>query len=618
MGNKNTFYEKNSKFIKKTALVIALGLLFLGLIGFFFNYSYRDKIFPQAFIGGINFGGQTKAQAEAILENRFSATSKNEIDLKYQDKNWIVKTADLNFNLNIVDSVNLAWQIGREGSFKKVLVEQLKSVFGGNHKLAVFSINQDKLNDEILKASNDIYIPEKDASVKLDNPKVTIVPEQIGRKLDFQNTEDSFLMTLGSFKPPSSLNLKVDEIQPKVYSEGAQTAVVQVAQILQNTLTLKSSKKNYTLNSQDFTSWLLFIAVSAELATSGKIDLKKAGSVEEKNTSKWHLIVSIDQDKVQSFLNSISGEINQDAQDAKFQVQNGQVTTFQVSQTGYSLDSIKAKSLITTAIINRKKTAELPVKVIQPEVTSNSATKLGLIELVSEGKTSWRGSPPNRIHNLSLGASKISGTIVKPGEEFSTVKTIGEIGPATGFLPELVIKNSTQVVPDFGGGLCQVSTTLFRAVLNSGLKVTDRTAHSFRVSYYEPPVGMDATIYDPAPDFKFVNTMKTPILIWGIAGDNSLSFQIYGTKDNRQIDISDPVISNYVSSPPPVYTESSTMAPGEIRQVERALQGATASFSYKVTAKNGEVLEKETFVSKYVPLPNSYLMGPGTTVPPPE
>ena len=207
--------------------------------------------------------------------------------------------------------------------------------------------------------------------------------------------------------------------------------------------------------------------------------------------------------------------------------------------------------------------------------------------------------------------------MVKPGEEFSTLKALGPITAEAGFLPELVIKNGTQVVPDIGGGLCQVSSTLFRAALNAGLKITARTAHSFRVPYYEPPIGIDATIFDPAPDLKFVNNMDAPILIWAAASDTDLIFQIYGTKDDRKVEISDPVLFNYIAPGDPIYTESSTMEPGAIRQVERATSGVTASFKYKVTAKSGEVLQAETYVSKYIPIPDSFLYGPGAEVPAP-
>jgi len=486
--------------------------------------------------------------------------------------------------------------------------------------LAEFSYNRGKLNSAILDIANKIYIPEKDATVTIDGLNLEVQPEQTGQKLDFLNTQELVLKAFGNFKLNSQGNLKVNKLEPKVGKDDAANAKVQAEKLLKKNITLKVEKQTYTLEPKDIVSWLDFVALPVGQPESKKLsqeEVKEVGKNIEKKPI-WTLAVKIDQDKVSAYVNSISSDIYQEPKDAKFQVQDGKVTTFQISQTGYKLDQEKAVKDIITAIKNGLLEVTLSVKVTEPEISSSDPAQAGITELIGEGRTSWKGSPSNRIHNLSLGAEKISGTIVKPGEEFSTVKTIGEIGPSTGFLPELVIKNSTQVVPDYGGGLCQVSTTLFRAIIYSGLKVTARTPHSFRVSYYEPPVGMDATIYDPAPDLKFVNDMATPILIWGIAGNNSLVFQMYGTKDGRQIDISDPVTYDYISPPGAVYTESDSMAPGEIRQVERALPGCSASFHYKVTAADGKVLDNETFVSKYVALANSYLVGPGYEIPQPE
>ena len=106
--------------------------------------------------------------------------------------------------------------------------------------------------------------------------------------------------------------------------------------------------------------------------------------------------------------------------------------------------------------------------------------------------------------------------------------------------------------------------------------------------------------------------MSTPIFIWTIVGSNTLSFQIYGTKDERKIEISDPVLYDYTSPGEAVYTQSDSMAPGAIRQTERATSGVSASFNYKVTSASGEVLQAETYMSKYVAIPNSFLYGPGT------
>lgn len=602
---------------KKSAIIFGGCLFVIALIIFIFNFSYRNKILPQTYIGGVNVGGMTQTQAENVLSSEAAASQKNEIDLHFNDQNWQIKSQDLNYKLKLTDSAKLAWQIGRNGTFGAIIKEQVKSVFGGNARPAVFDLDLGKLNQNINNISTALDIAEKDATVTIENNQGVVQAEQNGRKLDFELTQALILQTLGNFKNSADITLPVNQINPKVTMAGAQAAANSATQILSQAITLKSPTKSYTLNPKDFASWLIFSAEVPQQTSTGKVDLTKTGS-EQTPAAQWHLEVLIDGAHVADYLNSISPEINQEPKDAKFAVQNGQVTTFQTSQTGYKLDADKAKTLISTSILGQIATVELPVQIIQPKVASDSATAMGITELVAQGQTSWRGSPANRIHNLSLGAQNISGTIVQPGQEFSTIQAIGPIDGAHGFLQELVIKNSTQVVPEFGGGLCQVSTTLFRAVLNAGLKITDRTPHSFRVSYYEPPVGMDATIYDPAPDFKFINTMKTPILIWGIATNNGLNFQIYGTKDGRQVSISTPAIGSYIDPPGPVYTESDTMEPGTIRQVEKALRGATASFHYSVTDAAGKSMENQTFVSKYVALPDSFLVGPGWTPPPPE
>jgi vancomycin resistance protein YoaR len=607
-------FWKNHKF-GRGVLIFAAAVLAVAFFFFIYNLAYSGKIFPKTYVGNINLGGKSKQEAEEILSAKIQNVKDNKIKILVDQKNFETSPADLSVTYDAASSGELAWQVGRGGTLKKIILEQLKSVFTANRNLAVFSYSAQKLSDLVTKMQSEVNVPEKDASIVIIdmNPKIT--PESSGKNLSFAQASESVVNTLGNFQQQVSLTAAI--IYPKITQENAQAALAKTKKILAGGgLVLKSDKGTFNLTPGDYASWLNFVGVLGQKETVDNA-VGNLKVTQGKTADTWILDVQVNQAKAGDFVGSIALQVNQAPQDSKFGVTNGKVTAFQVSQTGYDLDQAKAVGMISSAIINSEKEITLPIKMTKPTITSSDPAKEGFVELIGQGDTSWRGSPSNRIHNLSLGAEKISGTIVKPGEEFSTVKTIGEIDAAHGFLPELVIKNSTQVVPDFGGGLCQVSTTLFRAVLYSGLKITDRTPHSFRVSYYEPPVGMDATIYDPAPDFKFINDMKTPVLIWAIPGNNSLTFQIYGTKDGRKIDISDPWVGDYVSSGDPIYTESDSLAPGEIKQVERATSGCSASFTYKVTAADGSSLENETFTSKYVPLSNSYLYGPGTTIPPP-
>ena len=160
--------------------------------------------------------------------------------------------------------------------------------------------------------------------------------------------------------------------------------------------------------------------------------------------------------------------------------------------------------------------------------------------LLGQGKSNFAGSPANRRHNVATGAAKFNNVIIADGEEFSFAATLGEITAKTGYLPELVIKEN-KVIAELGGGLCQVSTTAFRAAIYAGLPILERRPHSYAVPYYSPQ-GMDSTIYPPHPDLKFKNDTGAPILIQTKIIKNDLIFNFFGKKQERIIKILGPNI----------------------------------------------------------------------------
>ena len=159
---------------------------------------------------------------------------------------------------------------------------------------------------------------------------------------------------------------------------------------------------------------------------------------------------------------------------------------------------------------------------VDPVEKLENFNDLGIKELLGSGHSNFYGSSANRRHNIRVGSNKLSGMIIKPGEEFSLVKALGDVNKETGYLFEMVIKGN-KTVPEYGGGLCQVATTLFRAALQSGLPITERRNHSYRVSYYEP-AGTDATIYSPHPDLRFINDTGNNILIQARFESNDIYF----------------------------------------------------------------------------------------------
>ena len=290
-----------------------------------------------------------------------------------------------------------------------------------------------------------------------------------------------------------------------------------------------------------------------------------------------------------SALEDILKTVNQPPRSAKLIVENNRATDFDPGQTGRSLDLRQLKKILnenTTPVL-------LPVFSSQPNVSLADINYLGIKELVATGESNFAGSPSNRIHNIKAGISKYNGLIIKQGKEFSFNKYLGDVDAANGFLPELVIKRDG-LVPEFGGGLCQVSSTVFRAAMNAGLPVTARRNHSFAVSYYTPQ-GTDATIYPGSQDLKFINDLSSAILIKTRIEGKKLFFDFYGTKDRREI----------VFDGPAQYDKKSDGSLKAIWTRRVSLNGNTTEQVFKSSYLPPALFKREEFVQASTPNPEA-------------
>ena len=252
---------------------------------------------------------------------------------------------------------------------------------------------------------------------------------------------------------------------------------------------------------------------------------------------------------------------------------------------------------------------EIPFIDEEPEIIIDEKLReLGVKELVSVGFTTYYSSPVNRMHNIAVGVSKFNGTLIPPGGVFSFNDHLGRVDASTGYRKELVIKpDGTK--PEFGGGLCQVSTTLYRAALNAGFPIVQRKPHSYAVTYYSQVGGhgLDATIYPPAVDMQFRNDTEGHILIQSYVEGASATFNFYGTKDDRVVTLEGPYIGNHRSAPPDEIIYTTEIPLGERRKEENAHNGFDATW-YRVIRKGGEET-RETIFSRYKAIPAKILVG---------
>jgi len=235
----------------------------------------------------------------------------------------------------------------------------------------------------------------------------------------------------------------------------------------------------------------------------------------------------------------------------------------------------QSAQIIKKTIIENLKSANLSFTKTPPkvEVASKLLQEAGIKELISIGQSDFSSSPLNRIYNIKLGAEKMNGKIIFQGETFSFNQNIGQVNYKTGFKPELVIKGE-HTVPEYGGGLCQLSTTFFRSAMLAGLPIKERWAHAYAVKYYQP-WGSDATIYIGGKDLKFTNDTNSIIAVQTRVEDNLLFVHFYGQKDKRLVFLLGPKISDWQPALKAKTIISDTLTEGE----EKKLSGSHPGFN---------------------------------------
>jgi vancomycin resistance protein YoaR len=297
----------------------------------------------------------------------------------------------------------------------------------------------------------------------------------------------------------------------------------------------------------------------------------------------------------------------------RFAVVDGRVTNWQNGQDGYQIDLAATAAQIAQNFMSGQNQIPLITTTIVGD-NAIEANNLNIKEVIGSGSSNFTGSPANRRHNIAVGAAALQGLLIKPNEEFSLIKALGEIDDKTGYLQELVIKDN-KTTPEYGGGLCQIGTTVFRTALATGLPITMRQNHSYRVSYYEP-AGTDATIYDPLPDLRFINDTGNYILIQSHIVKNTLYFDFWGTSDGRVATTTAPVIYNIVKPEPTKTIFTTDLQPGQKKCTESSHNGADAYFDYTVIYPAGATttpVHERRFKSHYVPWQAVCLIGATAT-----
>ncbi len=578
-------------------------LLIMGLNAEY-AYVYKGRIFPGVGISHQLLGGLTPSEAESRLYKEIDEFKDYGFVVKAEERKIVIGATatpktdpDLAYDIvsfNAHTAASSLYAYGRSGNYIHNISTRLHALLNGV-TLPLDSRIDKQLFISALKANfGDLETPPKDARVAFFNGTYHILPETAdGFVWDYERAYTYALSRASEFsKKPITLEQAPRRATITQKSLETHSDTLRTLSFL-GPLTLMYNDKKWVVPVGVWDGWITIINGST---------------------------LSLSQDKLQIYLDSIKKDIEVEPQTTRFVKEGDRVKEFTPAQDGVSIDLASTVRNATQSVIGSSTPNIQIVTIIQKAPQSPFVDTMGITDLLGIGYSDFKGSPTNRIHNITTGAHALNGVIIQPGEEFSLIKALGIINASTGYKTELVIKGN-KTTPEFGGGLCQIGTTIFRATMASGLPITERQNHSYQVSYYaENGVpGTDATIYEPKPDYKFINDTGHPILVHTKIQGTQLSFEFWGTKDGRTTSRTKPKVWNIVDPPPARLAETTDLKPGEKKCTEKPHKGADASFTYSTIYPNGDI-KSQVFTSHYRPWQEVCLIGKapdalGTTSP---
>jgi len=597
-----SFKQKKRKIYYRIFFLFLLILTIIIVYCLAFQKIYSHTIYPNVYCQNLNIGGLREEEAKTLLRittekiERGGLSFRAQTDLgelEFMISSSLIGVSDPDLSRQIIrfeiqEVLNKALLIGRTGDiwqrfFQKFIVLIKPQIFN-----CPVYINYKELREILKEKFKKLERPYQNAKITLENDKLKLNSETNGFVLDYNQALEDLTKNLENFDN-SEIVINSLVSRADISAENSYLAFTRAQKIFNRApYILKHKDKRWECSPRQIGEWFIF-----------------------QEGVQYGVDLFLDQKKIKLYLEEIAQELDITPIETRLEIDKDgpkkKVIEFQAGESGMILNIEESKNVIIHNLLFKEdKEIALKVDNINPIPLPDNLDNLGIQEFIAQGSSNFNGSPKNRRHNISVGSEILHGILIAPDQEFSLIQALGEISAEAGFLPELVIKGD-RTVPEYGGGLCQIGTTMFRLAFNTGLPITERVSHSYRVFYYEP-AGTDATIYSPHPDFRFINDTGYHLLLQSKIEDNDLIFEFYGTSDGRQVFNNKPEIFNITQPGPVRFIETIELEPGEKRKIESAHAGADTKFENIITFPNG-IVRKEIWKSHYRAWPEVWMVG---------
>jgi len=551
---------------------------------------HQGQFYPGARAENVDLSGFTRSQGNAVLRATFASFEQEALTFTYEDRTWSASLADLGMAIDYGSMLDQAWALGRDaglGGRYAVLLDQ-----GEDRNVPLVLTRKAEVLDAYLAdIAAEIAVPARDARLVRRGSEIQILADQTGSELDIDQARDDVQAAV-QHSTPSEIALGTLDIPPDVTAADLEGAKEDAVVLVSDPIVIELDEVSWELTSNDLTSALM---------------IPKDGAARLDTSTFTPVLTNFAEEARREPTNAVLGW-------------DGDLFVVEDDKNGRETDIAELEELIAAAAATEDRTVEMPMKAIKAEVRADNLDTLGIDQVIAEGSSSFAGSSEARAENVRVASGHISNTLIAPGAQFSFNRNLGPISLDMGYVEGKIISGDW-TANDLGGGVCQVSTTVFRAALWAGFKFEEWNPHSWRLAFYEAdgsPPGMDAAIYQPneaegetwEADLKFTNPLDSWLLLQMVVEGETATAQLCGAPLDYSVEIDRPKVSAPIKPPrKPVEKINPKLRKGERKRVQNAAPGYKVELTRRLL-QGGQVIDSGVFESPYEPQPEVWEIGP--------
>lgn len=576
--------------------------LFLALI--VYQVSVAGRIVPGVMVGGVTVSGLSAVEAADVLADALTYPDETVFTFRHEGQTWQLTARELGLSIDTTATAEAAFRVGHGNGLADNLTAQLGAWVQGVSVPPVVMYDEAVARVHLAAIADDIGQAPQYPQLALNGTTVETTPAQVGIVLDVEAALLALRERMTALDVGGEIPLTVRTVTPPQADVESAAAYIRAAVAAPLTLTANDQ------NGQPLGPWTISPEQIAAL-------LSVTYTTDEDGVGRY--AVDVDMDVFAATLETLSPGLIIPPRNGRFVFNDdtGELETLESAVHGRTLNAAETVARLEAAVFSvDERTVPLAFdEVLPPYHNGVTAGELGITELVSSSRTLYTGSTAARLQNIENAASFYNGVIIAPDETFSFNALVGDISEENGFVEGAIIFGG-RTVKGIGGGVCQVSTTVYRAAFFGGYPIVERYSHGYRVGYYELDglgPGFDAAIFTPTADFKFLNDTPYHLLIETdfLPEQDALEFRLYSTNPGRNVSVSEPVLRNVSQPLSATYEANANLSLGQTLQVDWPKEGGDVVVTRVITDEQGNTLERRDYGTFYQPWGAVIQVAPG-------